>query len=113
MSQGTTMTLPAALQAYFDADTAGADTAPLGAFAPQAVVRDEGRAHVGHDAIAAWWRAAKAQYRHTAEPLEATEDGGRTLVRARVTGDFPGSPADLTFAFRVEDGLITGLEIGA
>jgi hypothetical protein len=107
------MMLPAPLRAYFDADQAGADTAPLGAFAPQATVRDEGKTHVGHDAIAAWWRAAKAQYGHTAEPLEATEDGRRTRVRARVTGDFPGSPADLTFAFRVEGGLITALEIGA
>lgn len=107
------MMLPAPLRAYFDADQAAADTAPLDAFAAQAVVRDEGKTHVGHDAIAAWWRAAKAAYGHTAEPLEATDDGGRTLVRARVSGDFPGSPADLTFAFRVENGLITGLEIGA
>lgn len=107
------MILPAPIGAFFDADADSTGAAPLGAFAPQAVVRDEGKTHVGHDAIAAWWRAAKAEYRHTAEPLEATEDGGRTLVRARVTGDFPGSPGDLTFAFRVEDGLITGLEIGA
>jgi hypothetical protein len=107
------MKLPAPLRSYFDADGAGADTAPLGAFAPQAVVRDEGKTHVGHDAIEAWWRAAKAQYRHTAEPLDIAGDGGRTFVRARVTGDFPGSPADLTFAFRLEDGLITALEIGA
>lgn len=107
------MILPAPIRAFFDADADSTGAAPLGAFAPQAVVRDEGRTHVGHDAIAAWWRAAKAEYRHTAEPLEATEDHGRAFVRARVTGDFPGSPADLTFAFRVEDGLITGLEIGA
>ena len=107
------MTLPTPLQTYFDTDAADAGSAPLGAFAPQAVVRDEGKTHVGHDAIEAWWSAAKAQYRHSAEPLDSAEDGGRTLVRARVTGDFPGSPADLTFAFRVEDGLITALEIGA
>lgn len=107
------MTLPAPLQTYFDADTAGADAAPLGAFAPQAAVRDEGKTHTGHAAIAVWWRAAKAEYRHTAVPIEAVDDGGRTLVRARVTGDFPGSPADLTFAFKVENGLITALEIGA
>lgn len=107
------MTLPAALRAFFDADADGAGAAPLAAFAPAAVVRDEGRTHTGHDAIAAWWRAAKAAYRHTAAPLESAEDGGHTLVRARVTGDFPGSPADLTFAFRLEGGLISALEIGA
>ncbi len=107
------MTLPAPLRAFFDADAESTAAAPLGAFAPGAVVRDEGKTHAGHDAIAAWWRAAKAQYRHTAEPLGMTEDQGRILVRARVTGDCPGSPADLTFAFRVEDGLIAALEIGA
>ncbi len=105
--------LPAPLRAFFDADADGTGEAPLGAFAPYATVRDEGKTHVGRDAIAAWWRAAKAEYRHTAEPLAIAEDGGRTRVRARVTGDFPGSPADLTFAFRVEDGLIATLEIGA
>jgi hypothetical protein len=109
------MILPAPIRAFFDAD-ADADSAgasPLGAFAQRAVVRDEGKTHTGHDAIDAWWRGAKAQYRHTAEPLDAAEVDGRTRVRARVTGDFPGSPANLTFAFKVEDGLITALEIGA
>jgi len=105
--------LPAPIRAFFDADADSSGAAPLGAFAPDAAVRDEGKTHTGHDAIDAWWRGAKAEYRHTAEPLDAAEDGGRTLVRARVTGDFPGSPADLTFAFKVEDGLISALEIGA
>lgn len=105
--------LPTALRAFFDADADRAGGAPLAAFAPDAVVRDEGKTHTGHAAIAAWWTAAKAAYRHTAEPLETTEVGELTRVRARVTGDFPGSPAVLTFAFRTEGGLITGLEIGA
>jgi hypothetical protein len=36
-----------------------------------------------------------------------------TKVRARVTGQFPGSPAMLTFVFRLEGEQITRLEIGA
>ncbi|MGQ3297300.1 nuclear transport factor 2 family protein [Reyranella sp.] len=107
------MKLPAPLETYFEADKAGADAAPLGAFAADAVVADEGRTHVGHAAIAAWWRAAKAQYRHTAEPCEVKEEEGLTLVRARVSGDFAGSPAMLTFAFRVADARIAALRIGA
>lgn len=107
------MKLPAPLQTYFDADKAGGDAAPLGAFAPDAVVKDEGRTHVGHHAIAAWWRAAKAQYRHTAEPCEILEEQGLTIVRARVTGRFPGSPALLTFAFLLGDGRIAALKIDA
>jgi len=107
------MKLPAPLQTYFEADKAGGETAPLSAFAPDAVVTDEGRTHIGHDAIAAWWRAARAQYGHTAEPCAVREEQGQTLVRARVSGRFPGSPAILTFAFRIADGKISALRIGA
>jgi hypothetical protein len=107
------MKLPAPVQTYFDADKADGDAAPTGAFAPDAVVKDEGGTHVGHDAIEAWWRAAKAQYQHAAEPCEILEEQGLTIVRARVTGRFPGSPALLTFAFLLGDGRITALKIGA
>jgi hypothetical protein len=107
------MTLPTALRTFFAADGDSSGAAPLGAFAPDAVVRDEGKTHTGHTAIEAWWTAAKAAYHHTAEPLETADEGDRTRVRARVSGDFPGSPAILTFAFRTEGGLITHLEIGA
>ncbi|MGE0152048.1 MAG: nuclear transport factor 2 family protein [Reyranellaceae bacterium] len=106
------MKLPAPVQTYFDADKATA-AAPIDAFAPDAVVKDEGKTHVGHDAIEAWWDAAKAQYRHTAKPFESVEERGLTIVRARVTGQFPASPALLTFAFRLADGRIVALEISA
>jgi len=107
------MRLPTPIQTYFDADKAAGDGAPMAAFAPDAIVTDDGRTLVGHDAIAAWWRAAKDRYRHTAEPFKIRQEGGRTLVRARVSGRFPGSPAVLTYAFRLDDGRIAGLEIGA
>jgi len=107
------MKLPAPVQTYFDADNSAGDAAPRSAFAPDAIVKDEGKTHVGRDAIEAWWRAAKAQYQHTAEPCGILEERGLTIVRAKVTGRFPGSPALLTFAFRLEDGQIAALEIGA
>ncbi len=107
------MNLPAPVKAFFDADKGPPDTAPLDAFASDAVVEDEGRTHAGPEAIGAWWRAAKAQYRHRAEPCEIREAQDRTVIRARVTGQFPGSPALLTFAFRLVDGRIAALRIGA
>ncbi len=81
--------------------------------APDAVVEDEGRTHAGLAAIETWWRAAKAQSRHTAEPCEIREEPDRTIVRARVTGAFPGSPVLLTFAFRLAGDQIAELRIGA
>lgn len=107
------MTLPSPIQAYFDADSRGDGEALVQAFAPDAVVDDEGRSHAGREAIGAWWRAAKARYRHVIEPLGMTGKGDVAEIRAQVAGDFPGSPAKLTFAFRLEGDRITGLEIGA
>lgn len=107
------MKLPPPVQTFFDAEDTVGGTAPVSAFAPDAVVRDEGASHVGHAAIDAWWRAAKAQYRHRAEPCEIVEESGLARVRAKVTGQFPGSPALLTFAFQLRAGRIAELEIGA
>lgn len=105
------MTLPAPILAYIDADRRSDGAALVAAFAPDAVVRDEGGAHAGRDAIDAWWHAAKAKYQHMIEPLELSETDGVAKVRAKVSGQFPGSPATLVFAFRIESGRIAGLEI--
>jgi hypothetical protein len=107
------MKLPAPIQAYFDADKSVPEVPPIGAFTTSAVVEDEGHTHVGPTAIEAWWRASKVQYRATAEPCEVREEQDRTIVRAQVTGDFPGSPILLTFAFRLAGDQIAELRIGA
>jgi hypothetical protein len=54
-----------------------------------------------------------AKYQHVIVPLEVIEKDDVTQVRARVSGQFPGSPVTLTFAFRLNREQITGLEIGA
>lgn len=104
--------LPAPVAAYFAADTAGDVDALLQSFADGAVVRDEGTSHAGPEEIRAWWRAAKAKYCHGTEPLSASVDDGALIVSGRVTGDFPGSPATLSYAFTLEEGRILRLEIG-
>ena len=81
-------------------------------FAPDAAVRDEGRDIIGTDAIHAWVRETDAKYRIAAEPLECSIDGKRTVVLVKVTGTFPGSPANLTFRFGLSgDGRISSLEV--
>lgn len=105
------MTLPSPVLAYIDADGKNDGVALTDAFASDAAVKDEGRTHIGREAIGAWWRAAKAKYQHVIEPLESTEDGQTTRVLMTVTSQFPGSPARLLFAFRVEGNRIAGLEI--
>lgn len=107
------MNLPPSIQAYFDANETTDGEALLRAFAPDAVVGDEGRSHTGHQAIAAWWHDVQAKYRPVAKPLEKDEQGDVTKVRAEVTGRFPGSPVTLTFAFRLDGDRIASLDIGA
>jgi hypothetical protein len=41
-----------------------------------------------------------------------SELAGKTVVRARVSGNFPGSPAMLTFTFGLTGDRISELEIG-
>ncbi len=107
------MTLPVPIEAYFAADRRDDADGVLQVFGIDALVRDEGRTYRGCQAIEAWWRASKARYQHVAEPLDWSEERGEYRVRANVTGTFPGSPAVLTFAFRLEHGWIRQLEVGA
>lgn len=106
------MDLPRAVKAYFDADKGSDPEMLVSAFAADAVVEDEGCRHRGRAAIRAWWLAARARYRHVADPFQSQQDGSSVLVRARVTGDFPSSPAVLDFAFTLEKGLIATARIG-
>ena len=81
-------------------------------FREGAVVRDEGHEHRGTAAIREWHREANASFRYTVEPLGASESGpADTVVRARVTGDFPGSPAVLRFHFTLAGDRIASLEV--
>lgn len=105
--------LPASVAVYFAAQGARDGNAFVGAFADDAVVRDEKRTHRGADAIRAWIEKASFAAGVCAEPLSMREDDGTMTVVARIAGTFPGSPIDLTHRFRLdENGSIMALEIG-
>jgi NAD(P)-dependent dehydrogenase (short-subunit alcohol dehydrogenase family) len=106
-----TVKLPLPIARYFEAangDDAGAVAA---GFAADAHVRDEGRDHVGRDAVRTWAEDSRRRYRFQAEPLslEPGPDGG--VVTAHLTGDFPGAPVDLRYRFALAGDAITDLEI--
>lgn len=106
----TTLKLPEPIAAYFAADRQNPD-ALARCFTAQATVRDEGHTHTGLDAIRAWKAAASTQYAYSTEPFALDQDHGHHVVSGRVTGNFPGSPVDLRYRFRLERGLIASLEI--
>jgi len=107
-----TIILPAPVAGYFAAKNRHDVDGMLAPFAAAAVVRDEGRAHEGRAAIRAWMEETTKKYRVTVVPEAAAEEGGRLVVTGLVSGDFPGSPARLTYRFALADGAIAGLEIG-
>jgi hypothetical protein len=47
----------------------------------------------------------------TVEPLRVAQQGSSVRVRARVSGNFPGSPVELEHVFRLGGGKIESLEI--
>lgn len=100
------------LPRYFAAQNALDADLMTACFAPDAVVHDEGGTYVGSEAIRGWKRDTIAKYRISIEPLDASQQDDKLVVVARVAGNFPGSPANLTYAFRIaHDGLIRTLDI--
>lgn len=107
------ISVPGSVATYLAAEEAK-DSERLGrCFRGDAVVRDEGREHRGVAAIEAWHRDANAKFRYVVEPLEASMSGPAAVVvvRARVSGDFPGSPVELRFNFAVADDRIASLAV--
>ena len=106
-------TLPATLNRYVAAQNAHDPEAVAACFAPEGTVHDEHRDHVGHAAIRAWVEETSRRYGVTMEPLDLETMNDVQVLAAQVSGNFPGSPATLTFRFRLDaQERIAALEIG-
>jgi hypothetical protein len=103
--------LPPAIDLYVKAENSGDVQAMTECFGPNAIVRDEGRTYKGLAAIKEWKAQTKRKYNHSVAPLEVAQRDGRTLLKTRLTGNFPGSPVTLEFRFLLEAGKIVSLEI--
>lgn len=104
--------LPPPLQDYFAAVNRHDVGATLLPFAEDAIVRDEGRTHNGRAGISSWIKETTEKYRVTADVTEVTTDGDEVKVAALVSGNFPGSPITLRYAFTLRRNSIARLEIG-
>lgn len=80
-------------------------------FAGNGVVHDEGRHRRRREAIREWKEVVEAKYKYVSEPLVASADENTLTVRARLTGDFPGSPSEVNQVFNLEGGRIVPLEV--
>lgn len=78
-------------------------------FSETAVVFDEGKTHNGRKEIEDWIEKANKDYQATMKPLEysTTEE----ILKAEVSGNFPGSPIIMSYHLKLNDGLIQSLKI--
>lgn len=103
--------LPEALASYL-AGEKGTDIEVLArCFATDATVRDESHTYKGLEAIKAWKQASQAKYQYSIEPLSSSQEGQTVTLLARLSGNFPGSPVELTYTFVLDNGKIASLEI--
>ena len=98
------LSLPDPIAAYFRAQNAHDVDGMLATFAAQALT--------GSAAIRAWIDDTTRKYRPSVTPLDIEQVDGRSVVKVRVSGTFPGSPIELSYRFKVEGRLIAALEIG-
>ena len=108
-----TSTLPSVVSDYFNAENNHDSDAVARCFTADGIVHDDGHAHAGHDAIRAWKEAGSKQYGASIRPDSMDAHGARCVVTGSVSGNFPGSPLDMCFAFTLAGNRIQTLEISA
>jgi hypothetical protein len=80
-------------------------------FTQDAIVKDEGHTHKGRAAIKAWKTDTSAKYQYTSEPFACEAKDGGMAITSHLVGNFPGSPVDLRYFFKLEGDKIAWLEI--
>ncbi len=78
-------------------------------FFETAVVFDEGKTYTGKIEIQQWIKKANEEYQTLMKPLEYSAK--EEMLKAEVSGNFPGSPIVLSYHLKLKDGLIQSLTI--
>jgi len=104
--------LAPAIATYIEATNSRDTSAVAQCFAEDANVFDEGQHQVGTAAIARWMEDTAQRYQPRVGVLKVQHRTGKVLVSNVVTGNFPGSPLELRYTFRLnEQGKISRLDI--
>ena len=104
--------LPQVIETFFHAHNTGQTDGFGKLFTADATVSDEAHEFQGA-AIKAWIDCAIAKYKPIADVSDLTQVGEQTIATARVSGNFPGSPAQIRYKFTLKNGKIAALSIGA
>src|SRR6266852_9456353 len=103
--------VPKPVAEYLAAEEAKDADALSRCFTEDGTVHDEGRDYRGRDAIRQWKQEADTKYRYVLQTVNAQTHGDKVTVRARLTGEFPGSPVELDHIFKLSNDKIASLEI--
>jgi ketosteroid isomerase-like protein len=103
--------IPKPVAAYLAAEEAKNADALSRCFTEDGTVHDEGRDYRGRDSIRQWKQEAEAKYQYVLQTVNAQTHGDMVTVRARLTGEFPGSPVELDHIFKLSNDKIASLEI--
>jgi len=104
--------LPAVIAAFFHAHNTGQTDDFNQLFTVDALVTDEAHEYQGGAAIKAWIDAAIAKYKPVADVTDFAEAGEQIIATAQVSGNFPGSPAQIRYKFTLRNKKIAALAIG-
>ena len=105
------LNVPEPVAAYLAAEEAKDADALSRCFTEDGTVHDEGQDYHGRDSIRQWKQAANAKYRYVFQTINVKTFGNLVTVRARLTGEFPGSPVELDHIFKLSGDKMASLEI--
>lgn len=105
------MKLPNVVEELIKAQNNFDSVAYANLFSETSIVHDEGATHTGRKEIQKWIAEANEKYNSVMQAVEYTEKGDNSILSAKVSGTFPGSPAVLKYHFNINDGLIQSLKV--
>lgn len=105
------MNLPTVVTDLVKAQNEFDSAAYAACFSESAVVFDEGKTHNGRKQIEHWIADANERYKATMKPVSFEEKETESLLKAEVSGNFPGSPLVLSYQLLIQDGQIYSLKI--
>lgn len=105
------MKLPKPVADYVKAQNARDAAALCACFSTRAFVHDEGLDHRGAAAVKRWIEDTLAKYEFQIEPIGISGSGPESVLTAKLSGSFPGSPVTMDFHFKVAKGQVSSLII--
>lgn len=103
------MNIPKVLTELVKAQENFDSTSYADCFTKTAVVVDEGKTYNGKNEIKNWIEKANKKYQVTMKPIEYSET--TEILKAEVSGNFPGSPVILSYNLNFKNELIQSLRI--